>query len=660
VSSKHAVPPENVHTFKVGAPDSRNPSDSQQEQIAAGAAAGEQFLSPYSPAGATGGDSFRDDEGISTPGPQTSHGNVLPEYITGLPEHIDGDILQLLQCKGALTVPSRAMIDELLRVFVCYVYPFLPLLDLEILDPINGGDGNSISLLLFQAIMFAGSTFADLSLLQQAGFSGHTHAREALFSRVKLLFEMDIESNPTTLIQVLLLMTYWYGSQNDIKGRFYWLRTAFSLAVDIGLDRPNQFSNQPDRQRSRRRLWYCCITREKLLSITERRAKARGSDGDTVMAIESDDLSNGALAHALNKHYMPGSDDKATHLTRLFVHKVKLCVIIDRILTSQYELSGLRHLNSSETIMVLIPKVNAPDNQAVARDQELRRWYAEVSSLEAACFGQDHRCNGRVIGVHSATLELLYLTALSAVHRPVLLNDQPKDSANGALQAFSHSVVRSAAQRISEIFRHLDEGNLIQFLPAVVVGACIAASIQHLKDALSTDPGLRGTGRLYLSQSIHILTVLQSRYNSATCTLNFIERVRSGKLPYRTFEWEDRAIGESPFPENAGTVGGGAHREEAEFSTLAQRSSLHSTSSPLSVRPQQQPQQHHNARWQRSVGRDLSDASAHSMSGTEGDFCPCPENFEAISEVFLSAPFNADANVDWPSMGWFHDGGLGA
>ncbi|KAI1614119.1 hypothetical protein EDD36DRAFT_216730 [Exophiala viscosa] len=631
--SEHSLPPANLHTFRIDLPDTSDAIN--DETIDTGAT----DLEPVTPdnilTNATQIHFPEPGEGdVSDVHPSLDE-DQLPPYITPLPEDLDHDILQLLRRRGALMLPSQGMIQELLRSFVCYMYPMLPLLDLgSFLGSIDGTSRDTISLVLFQAVLFAGSTFADVGHLQNEGFQSHKDARKTFFDRVKLLYEMDVESNPTTMVQVLLLMTFWYGRQNDTKGRFYWLRIALSLATDIGLDNEHHLSDLPERQRLGRNLWYCCLVRDKLLSVTERRQNAHEGNSLVFPGPSTDDLTAG-LAPALYKYYMPGCDLEVQSLGQLFAQKVKLCLIIGRILDSQYELCGVRRIDSSETFMVLIPKLEAAHSEAVVRDQELRDWYAETFSIRAAAFGRDHRCNGPVLGVHSATLELLYYTALCTVHRPLLLQPQPEDSAAGALKNFARLTLRSAARRISEIGRHLHEGLLIHRLSPVGVGAFIAASIQHLKDALSTDAELRATGRLYLSQTLQALAELRKRYNSADCAMNFIERVRSGGLPYQSFEWEDRAQSErlrhgnvantsQAQPESGSTVG----------TSTGNISSLHTMQTVM----------------QRNNGRSVNNI-VDIFSANVGDsmLYPTESNIEAISEVLMSAPFDA-SDIDWASM----------
>lgn len=545
----------------------------------------------------------------------------LPNYITPVPESIDCDVLRLLNHKGAISIPSKDVVDELLRGFVCYVYPLLPIVDLgSFIDAMNGTSGDTISLLLFQAVMMVGAVFTDLSHLQQSDFQSSTDVQRMFFERVKLLYEMNVESNPTTMIQALLLITYWHSQLNDIKGRVYWLDIALSLAAGIGLHIPYHYSDQPEQKRLRRRLWGCCIIRSQLLSLTERRQVSLRNFATDFDVMHPDDWDNMALTQALAKYYTPGRDPEVNVMGRLFMQKVKLCVIISHVLESQYELGGVRRTDSGDAHMMLIPKSIAPNSTVVTRDQELREWYAETSSINTA-FGQDHRSNGVVLGVHSAALEMLYWTALSATHRPHLLYDHRTDSAAGALQAYSYLTVQYAARRVTEIGRTMEASNLVQFLPPLAIGAFIAASIQHLKDAMSTDPERRGTGSLYLGQTLQVFAALKKRYLSVDTAIDFIERVQGRQVFYHSVEWEER------FPLATGT------EENPTF---------HPTGEPASsgaAETRSLPQLHletPDIRWSEQNGRATPRSFHDGNEFFDMAYFPMPD-LEGFSEVFLSS-----------------------
>lgn len=64
----------------------------------------------------------------------------------------------------------------------------MPTIDLEdFLGAIDGREGCSkISLAVFQAVMFAGTSYVDLELLQQAGYATRRAARSDFYQKVKV------------------------------------------------------------------------------------------------------------------------------------------------------------------------------------------------------------------------------------------------------------------------------------------------------------------------------------------------------------------------------------------------------------------------------------------------------------------------------------------
>lgn len=116
-------------------------------------------------------------------------GETLPSYIEPLPSHLDPEDIHYLTVKGALSIPSPALLNSILEGYVQYIHPFMPVLDLpKFLNVTRGpnAQGGKVSLLLFQAVMFAGSAYADIKPLRMTGFLTRKAARKALFKRVRV------------------------------------------------------------------------------------------------------------------------------------------------------------------------------------------------------------------------------------------------------------------------------------------------------------------------------------------------------------------------------------------------------------------------------------------------------------------------------------------
>lgn len=113
----------------------------------------------------------------------------LPSWVKPLPDRMEADDVDFLGKKGALTIPDNPLRDELLGCFIEWVYPWTPMLDVsDFLCTISRENGSrgKLSLLVIQAIMFAGVGFADLAILQQAGFQTHKDAKKHFFRKTKV------------------------------------------------------------------------------------------------------------------------------------------------------------------------------------------------------------------------------------------------------------------------------------------------------------------------------------------------------------------------------------------------------------------------------------------------------------------------------------------
>lgn len=113
----------------------------------------------------------------------------IPSYVKPARHGFSTDDTAFLAGRGALTVPEVAIRDELIRSFVLYVHPYMPVVNLQdLFQSINGIDNSEppCSLILLQAILFAGSAFVSMTLLESLGFKTRKAARKAFYIKVKV------------------------------------------------------------------------------------------------------------------------------------------------------------------------------------------------------------------------------------------------------------------------------------------------------------------------------------------------------------------------------------------------------------------------------------------------------------------------------------------
>ncbi|KAK2770707.1 hypothetical protein FQN53_005375 [Emmonsiellopsis sp. PD_33] len=457
----------------------------------------------------------------------------LPDFIRPLPAKFQSDDIAYLEAKGALTIPYPELRNELLKSYVQYVHPYMPLLELDafLRTIVRNDSSRRMSLLLFQAVMFAGTAFISMKHLNAAGYESRKDARKAFFQRARLLYDFDYEVDRISLVQSLLLMTHWYEMPDDQKDTWHWMGVSLSLAHTIGLHRdPSTSCMDRRRQRLWKRVWWSTYTRDRLIALGMRRpTRIKDEDCDVPMLTLDDfdiqQMSPEALqiigecelAHNLNHQ---------RQLAIMFIEKSKLCLCISHVLCAQYSVLSHKFGGTTETTMMLVPKKSSTGTCEVRKcDQELESWLAGLP--EAAQYqtpSSTSLSNGEeVLHIHRALLKMIYLTTSSALHRPQVLPASPFPTVEAELQDISRNKVRRAAVEITTIAQHLHTLDLTRYLPTTGVTVLLPAVIIHLLDIKSNDPNIRTASLHRFYQCMQILQRLREIYASADFATSFLE-----------------------------------------------------------------------------------------------------------------------------------------
>lgn len=466
----------------------------------------------------------------------------LPPYIRPLASQISPRDMEYLADKGALTILDDEFRDELLRIYVNIVYPFMPAIDIkDFIESIVRGDGSSpVSLLLFQAVMFASVTFVDARFLREHGFHSRKEARKTFFSRVRLLYGLDCEPDRIALLQAVLLMTYWYECPDDDKDTWYWMGVALTLAQVAGLHRnPESLRISADEKHLRRRLWWSCVLRDRLLALGIRRpARILDDEFDVpILALDDFDLRapSEPLCRLLGESVLTRPDAEGRRvLAVMAVELSKLCVCLGHVLRSQYTVMGSHPVGSDYLLKALVvPKRSkqqaldlvACDKELVewSKSQDLRSKYSSPSST--LDISDIHDKSRRIIRLHQALLHMIYLTAQSVLHRPQAVSPNPDADTSGASRKVSRERITDAAIAISKLAFDLQASNQLRYLSTSSVPAFISASLVHLLDIRSPSEEVRNIsiGRFY--QCVQALQELQDMYSSADYGLRFLVTV---------------------------------------------------------------------------------------------------------------------------------------
>lgn len=114
---------------------------------------------------------------------------LLPGFLKPVSSRLGDEEREYLQKKGALLIPDPPVRDSLCRAFMEFVYPCSPILDVsDFFTKMNRGDASlgRVSLLVFQAVMFAGAAHVPMEDLERAGYRSRREARLHLYNKVRV------------------------------------------------------------------------------------------------------------------------------------------------------------------------------------------------------------------------------------------------------------------------------------------------------------------------------------------------------------------------------------------------------------------------------------------------------------------------------------------
>ncbi|KAJ5496274.1 Transcription factor [Penicillium fimorum] len=446
-----------------------------------------------------------------------------PQFLKPLPARIAPEDLEFLRFRGALSLPESGLRDELLSCYIQWVHSFMPVLNLqEFLRCVaeNDPEGN-VSILLFQAVMFVGTAFVELKHLQDAGYPTRKSARNAFFTRLRLLYSLDCEEDRIEILQTLLLMTYWADSENSPQRDIWdWIGVCNTQAQSIGLNK-DPASGEIDirTRRLRSRLWWCLYSRDRLIAMGMRRPLQVNDGTSSVPMLRLDDFDFEPFSPYVVAKFHCRQLQDVSHQKRLatmFIEKVKLCQCIGRVLFAQYTPSQRQFGATNRTTVTLIPR-QASESEFARCGQKLDSWLSALP--KDAQFIPKSRTNFHdgedVLLLHGAMLRMLYHATSSALHRPWTTASKDQSKSRTDWRNAARTKMNDAAAGITHIIQGLNKLNLTRFLPQSGVTVILPAAVAHLANTMSDDPAVRESSVDNFHRCIQVLHCLKDIYPAA-------------------------------------------------------------------------------------------------------------------------------------------------
>ncbi|KAF7593695.1 Transcriptional activator of fatty acid utilization [Aspergillus hancockii] len=234
---------------------------------------------------------------------------------------LDDDEIKILLLRGAFEVPAQHIQDKLITAFFAWVAPVLPVVNERAFLSMHTNPLNPPPLLLLQAIFLAGSRVFEKGKSSEGESHSGVPSSIVFLQRAKALYDAGFEKDTVTVVQSLVLMSwYWYGTEDITEnGLFYWSRLAIGAAQNIGMHRSDELELCQPERRLWRRIWWTLYTRDRAIAAAYGRPISIHMDHTNVGQIMPHDFVE-------DKGHQP---DPVRVM--FFLQYVKLCELMDLV-----------------------------------------------------------------------------------------------------------------------------------------------------------------------------------------------------------------------------------------------------------------------------------------------------------------------------------------
>ncbi|KAF5622369.1 cutinase transcription factor 1 beta [Fusarium sp. NRRL 25303] len=402
--------------------------------------------------------------------------------------------LNYIEAQGCLHVPSRPILDNFVEQYFRHQHPLLPLLNegdfWEMYSQKEStGPQPTMSLLVFQAILFASCNFVSLHIIKQLGFSSLRTARAEFYRRTKLLYDLGSETSSLHLAQAALLMMGWVPPSNTTLNPYKtWLSLAIQHARSINADRYTEMpeliemvsTQQRKYQNSLHRLWWCCVIMDRVsplctrfsLNITHDRFDFRNTIPLGAEHLQDDIYRSSVFTPATKRRQIS-----------IFSKFLELMILLTDVLTLTYPFEDSVESKSRFA--------EDKDLAFVKCEAALKAWYVRVSAQfppfenthEDSCGRENDQeksivlqTNLMYIYYHTASIALCHSKILrQSLTSESNIEDIARPGRSLKLQQSSFEV-QDAAQKITACYEELTRRRLARWLPVSAL-ACLATPL---------------------------------------------------------------------------------------------------------------------------------------------------------------------------------------
>ncbi|KAF2815567.1 uncharacterized protein BDZ99DRAFT_435984 [Mytilinidion resinicola] len=434
------------------------------------------------------------------------------------------DDINFLERQSCFRIPTQPALDELMREYFLHVHPSLPIInegdfwDMYTNRDVVLGDHSRMSLFVFQAMLFAACSFVPQATIRKLGFTSTRSARAAYFRRAKLLFDFNGERDSVSVAQGALLLTYNASTRNHKILNTFWLSTAIQFAKDADAHRyHSNKSLKPERKSALKRLWWCCILRDRILPLGVRRPLSISS-ADFDFSLEL--LTKEDFDSEIFRSRVYDASTKAS-LVQLLLTLCDLAVSLTEVIMLIYPVNDAVCGSSTEQ------KARLSLNRIESCKGRLHSWFenATIAFPSPAGISDSHES----VVLYTNLMYMYYYSALLAIHHYEVLviitsSNLLKSHFNHMCQ--SKSRVEAAAAGITDNLKELVQLKLAKHLPISVVAYAALPLVLHVLDVkLSATESQSARKRRRLDIYTMTMKGLQAQYDGTDEVFEIIGKV---------------------------------------------------------------------------------------------------------------------------------------
>ncbi|KAF6798794.1 cutinase transcription factor 1 beta [Colletotrichum sojae] len=320
-----------------------------------------------------------------------------------------------------------------------------------------------------------------------------------------------------------LLLTFRGDSECQSKDSWHWMNAAVTLAYEIGINtEPPSTAFGPTQRVLRRRLWWCCYTRDKILALGNGRpCRIKAEDYDvSMLRVDDMDLDTLRRPRKVLDSEALGSYEEALIIAsaELCVEKIKLSVLMHCIIQLQQCFTQKDHM----------AEWSLSTNSIDAIDTDLESWLRNLPDscrLQPLCSEQRHVSILKSISSRQYLLHMAFHFSVFVLHRPRELQASfttclTSNSTRGAQQ----KALRSA-RSITQLAADLHNRKMESYTPITAISALSPAISTHLFNMKSQSRDVRDAAISGFRVCMRVMYQLRELYPNAEINLSYLDVV---------------------------------------------------------------------------------------------------------------------------------------